>query len=204
LGRWPLANLTPLAAAATVAGGTVLTFAAVPNSVATGQPASHANIPAGTTVAATTATTVTLSAALQGTVDQGDTVLFGLSVAQTQGTVGQLVPLGPNVDYSWVAEDGSLLRLNAFTGVVMFWEAWPTTVSYYAGYPAIPADLQGVALEWIAWRYYERKWGDPTLRSREQPGIGTETRWVGGPPASGSVPDAIRGILDGYRERVIA
>lgn len=203
LARWPLANLTPLIASATVGSGTVLTFASVPASVQAGQPVSHANAAPGTTVVSVASPNVTISAPLILPVLAGDTVLFGLAVSQTLA-VGTYQSLGPNLDYTWLAARGSLLRLNPFTGVVTTWEAIPTTVSYFAGYPTIPPDLVGAALEWISWRYYDRQWGDPTLRTREQPGLGTQTRWVGGPPSSGSVPDSISGILDAYREIVVA
>ncbi|HUC70386.1 MAG TPA: hypothetical protein VMS01_04260 [Stellaceae bacterium] len=222
LSRWPVANAVSLLAAAEADSGAVLTFTSTAG-VAAGMPASHRAIPPGTTVASLTPTTVTLSAplstnptaALATKVLAGDAVVFGLSVARILATgqspylpvslgllnTGPLPAqsLGPYVDYLVDSKIGRLIRLNPFDAAPCTWDTFPTWVNYSAGYPAIPDDIAGAALEWISWRYYERKRGDPALKTRTQPELGTETWWVGGPPSSGGVPESIRGVLDHYR-----
>jgi hypothetical protein len=47
---------------------------------------------------------------------------------------------------------------------------------------------------------------DPLLKSREQPGIGTETYWIGTVPGvKGALPEEVTDLLDGkYRVPVTA
>lgn len=62
-------------------------------------------------------------------------VLAVVSVTQTLALNTTQV-LTEGVDYELDAENGQLLRLNAFTGVATTWEAQPVTVLYTAGYGA--------------------------------------------------------------------
>ena len=59
----------------------------------------------------------------------------------------------------------------------------------------VPSDVVDAALEMITARWH-RRGVNPYLRSLEQPGLGTETYWVGGPPSSGGLPEAIAEMLD--------
>jgi hypothetical protein len=205
------------------------TVASTPAAVFVGAPVSHRAIPPGTTVSAvgfvSPVLTVTLSAplsqppnsaALATSVLAGDAVGFGLAVARLLDTSAMpylpvtlsllnsgMLPmqsLGPYVDFLVDMARGRLIRLNPYDAAPIPWDTFPTWVSYSAGYAAIPDEIAGAALEWISWRYYERKRGDPALKSRDQPGgLGHQAWWVGGPPSSGGVPESIRHVLDFYR-----
>lgn len=82
-------------------------------------------------------------------------------------------------------------------GNIMPWTANKTVVVYTSGYSAIPADVVDAVLRLITMRFKGRD-RDPMLRERDQPGLGHQVFWVGGPPMSGSVPQEIAGILDKY------
>lgn len=217
LSRWPIAGVTSLVASGETDSGTVLTFASVPSSVATGQPVSHRAVPWGTTVSSTTSTTVTLSQPLSTATPQlatqvlvGDTVDFGIQVALTMltqqqlGAAQQMEPilqsLGPAIDYVIDTARGRLIRLNPFTFQPAGWEMLIVNVAYSAGYSPIPPDLVGAVLRWITWRYHARG-VNPAIREQDQPGaLGRVTYWVGGPPNSGGMPSEIVDMIDGrYR-----
>jgi hypothetical protein len=204
LRRFPLANLTTLLAAAETDSGDVLTFASpLPSAVAVGQPVAHRAIPLGATVAAILGTTqIQLSAplstdstALATSVLAGDTVVFGMSVGRRLDTA-YLQSLGPAVDFAIDQAVGRLFRLNPYTLQTIAWDSLDTTVSYYGGYATIPPAVQAAALRWITQRYFQRG-RDPMLRTLEQPGLGTQTWWVGGPTNSG-IPEEIVGALQPY------
>jgi hypothetical protein len=206
LARWPLANLAvlPLAAAAN-GGDTTLNFGA-------GTPL--AGLVSGPAIAGGTTATVagnlaTLSQPVTAPMAAGTPIGFGISVVQTiAGSFGGPVTtqaLSAGLDYQPDAKAGQLLRLNPFTGVVVYWEALPTTVVYSAGYATIPEDVVVAALRWVSIRWWEHKENrDPMLRSFDQPMVGTKTWWVGGPKMTGTVPEEIAGLLSHYRTPVVA
>lgn len=195
--RWPIAGLVYLASPTTQSTAVLLFPSTV--GVAAGEPASHANLVPGTTVLSVVAdVSITLSAAPILPINAGDTVLFGLSVAQTLAK-GQLQSLGPNVDYTVQPQVGQLLRLNPFTGVVTTWEAVPVTIAYSAGYATIPPDLVMACLREITHRYQARG-RDPMLREIDQPGaLGRQTWWITGESKGGFMAQDILSILDRYR-----
>ena len=90
------APLSLTTAAPAAAGDTVLSFTSAAG-VLTGMSASAGGIPSGTTVTATTATSVTLSQPLTGAVPAGTIILFtaptlGAVLSQRRGPVGDLRP----------------------------------------------------------------------------------------------------------------
>ena len=97
-----------------------------------------------------------------------------------------------------------MLRLNAFTGVGINWEALPVTVEYQAGYAAIPGDLAEVCLRMVTARWHARA-RDPNLIQRDTPGVGTERWWFGGAPGqTGPFPPDITAMLEPYRMPALA
>jgi hypothetical protein len=201
LARWPLVDLFSLPLAATVAAGSTLPFASTAG-VAVGIPAAGLNIPVGTTVASFVLnTSVTLSQPVTGTIMAGAPVLFGFTLIQTVDS-GLSQPLVYGRDYTIDPHLGFLYRLNPFTALQMTWEALPITMTYQAGYAAVPGDVEEACLQLLTSRYRSRG-RDPNLKAIEQPGLGISTWWVGGPPKSGSMPLEIAALLDNYRAPVV-
>jgi hypothetical protein len=207
--RWPiLPALVSLTTSADTPSGAVLPFASTagvvvgmpvhaPATVAGGTPI--AGFPYDLTVAAIDPNvSVTLSAAVTQDVPAGTSVNFGprVSIEDPLGTWTDLV-LG--TDYTIEADTGQLLRLNKWTGYPTTWPPIRTTVRYQAGYNPIPADLVDAALRVITTRN-DARGRDPYLRSREQPGIGTQTFWVGGlPGVKGMFTEEVEDLLSPYR-----
>lgn len=217
LSRWPLVNfaLVPLAAPAQP-GDTELNFgsgyeaaAALPGVL------SGPGLAAGSTFALSGAA-LTLNQPVAAAMAAGAPIAIGIEAVQAITAPVGLQPTGlsgggalaqnvlaASIDYGIDARKGFLTRLNPATGTRASWEARPTTITYSAGYAAIPADVVVAALRWIAWRWYERG-RDPTLKSIAQPMAGTESFGVGGPPMSGGVPAEIADLLSHYRVPVVA
>jgi hypothetical protein len=122
------------------------------------------------------------------------------SVVQTRA-VNNTKTLTVGTDFVLDSVNGRLLRISV-TGGTMLWEAYPTAVTYVAGFDEIPDDVAVAALRWMVWRWNERS-RDPTLKATQQPDYGTRSYWVGGPPMSGGVPQEIAALLDNYRVPVI-
>jgi len=196
LSRFPVVNMTTVLTSADTPSGQVLPFAATTGAAAS-QPISGLNIPPGATITAVTPTTVTISAPIGGDIPPATPITFGLGVAQTIA-LGTTQAMVLNSDYALDPVHGQLLRLDPFTGVATIWEALPVTANYSAGYAAVPPDVVEATLRLVVGRWFQRG-VDPSLRSLEQPGVGTKTWWVGGPPKSGAIPEEIAGLLDAYR-----
>lgn len=125
------------------------------------------------------------------------------SVTITDGG-GTVTPLVQDTDFRLDADAGQLVRLNTASGYPVRWEPIMTTVVYTAGYDPIPPDLQDVTLRLLTARFYQRG-RDPTLRSQDQPGIGSRTYWVGGVPGvKGPYPEDVLALIDQYRVPVVA
>lgn len=197
LTRFPVANVTTVATSAATQSGNVLPFADT-SGATVDQPISGDNIPPACTIAAVTPdVSVQLSAPIGAAIAAGALITFGLSVNQTIAE-GLIQSMTLNEDYALDAANGHLIRLDPFTGVGTTWEALPVTAIYSAGYATVPADVVDAALRLITERFHGRG-RDPYLRSLEQPGSGTRTWWVGGPPKTGNLPLEIQGILETYR-----
>jgi hypothetical protein len=93
---------------------------------------------------------------------------------------------------------GQLIKLDPFTAYPTLWMPVTTTVIYTGGYASIPDDIAMAAKRWVSQRWADRG-RNPNLRAKEQPNIGREEYWVGGPPMSGGVPQEIAEVLDSYR-----
>lgn len=111
---------------------------------------------------------------------------------------GTNTPLVEGTDYIVNPGFGQLIRLDQFTAYPTMWVPIVTTVIYSGGYAEIPDDLQQAALRWITMRFGDRG-RNPNLRAKEQPNLGREEFWVGGPPTSGGIPKEIAELLDSYR-----
>lgn len=126
------------------------------------------------------------------------------SVAQTV-SAGVTQALTEDTDFRVDNERGWLIRLSPFTGVAVKWEALPVTVTYSAGYAAIPDDLAACCLRVITARFKQRG-RDPNLVSQTQGQLGEQRYWVGTMPGqNGPFPPDIQALLDGtYRVPVTA
>lgn len=159
------------------------------------------------TTATSGAGTVALSQPVAAAMSPGAPIAFGIQVSQQMSGALGGVPnqngLAANVHYAIDDRRGDLIRLDAFTGAPVTWEALPTAVIYSAGYAKIPEDVTVAALRWVAWRWAERG-RDPTLRGWDQPMVGNQQFWVGGPPSSGGLPREIVELLRHYRTPVVA
>lgn len=200
LTRWPLSTAgATLTTSAGTASGSTLHFSSTSGAVA-GQPVTGDNVALGTVAGTVTAnTSVALSAAVEGAVASGASIVFGLAVAVTD-TDGTVTKLAAGTDFLVDAARGWLIRLDS-DGVPTWWErAASIRVAYQAGFSDIPDDIEGVALRLITARYKARG-RDPMLRTRDQGGTGSETYWVGGlPGVQGAFPQEIAAILDAYCE----
>lgn len=216
LSHWPIAGLIYAKnATAAASGDTVLTLADA-SKIAAGQPvgAAYSSPPSvppaagpeviqpGTTVEGVDGNNITLTLPLTGALPSGIPITFGMSVVQTDPP-GNDKLLAERIDFVVDAPRGQLIRLDQFTQYPTIWPALKVVVTYSGGFAAIPDDVQTAALRWIAWRWAERD-RDPTVRSIEQPELGVQTFWVGGPPSTGGVPTEILALLDRYRVPVTA
>ena len=96
-------------------------------------------------------------------------------------------------------ETGSLYRLDASMAIGT-WAAALTLVQYTAGFVAVPADVQGAALEWLGVRWYAVG-RDPALRSETVPDLLTQVYAgdAGAGTYGGAVPAGTRDLLAPYR-----
>lgn len=198
LSRFPV-NAVTAVTGSDVASGAVLPIGST-TGISVGDPASGLNIPPGRSVQSIMANvSVTLSGNVGGAVPQGTPITFGLAVSQNDpgGSTPRALILGE--DYALDAGSGQLIRLGANSGQPQQWEALQLTAAYSAGYPTIEDDIVEAVLRLLTLRFKARG-RDPALRERDQgAGLGRETYWVGGPPKSGSMPEDVAAILDGYR-----
>lgn len=115
---------------------------------------------------------------------------------------GNDTTLVDTVDFQQNPAFGQLIRLDQFMNYPTLWPPVRTRVRYKGGYSSIPGDVQQAAMRWISQRWSDRD-RNPNLRAKEQPNIGREEYWVGGPPNSGGVPAEIAALLDSYRVPVV-
>jgi|SRR5579871_1903049 len=201
LARWPL---LPTNTVMTVKGDTQINSTLIQNvtsveSLLKGTPVSGSGIPAGAQIhdIDTDADTITLDQAATATNTQTDIATGMVVVENTQPGVPCRLVL--DRDYKVDAEKGWLIRLNRFTGLAEKWPAMPVTVQYAAGYSTIPDDLVDAVLRQITGRY-KGKGRDPMLRTMDQPGLGSQTFWIGTPPGQyGALPPEVRQMVDHYR-----
>lgn len=202
LSRWPIAKITTLPTSGNTNSGNVLSFASVPAAIVDGTPVNGLNLPVSATVVGVGATSVTLNAPIVGAVPAGTNINFGISVVivDPPGTSTALVQ---GTDFVVNPAVGQLIRLDQFQAYPTLWTPVATTIVYAGGYNPMPDDVQAAALMWITNRFSERG-RDRNLKAKEQPGIGREEYWVGGPPMSGGVPAEIAEMLLNYRAPVTA
>jgi len=197
LSRWPIINFDYVSLTGNTHGTITVDNLSTTAGLSVGLPVFGTGIPAGASIETlnTSGSSLTLTSAATATAT-GVSLTTGISVVQqTNGTTQTLVS---GTDFKVDAVRGQLFRLSSMTGQPVKWEPWPLTVTYSGGYDVIPFDVVEATLRWITLRYAAKS-RDPNLRTRDIPGVGTETYWVGGPPMSGSVPQEIAGILDNYR-----
>lgn len=103
-------------------------------------------------------------------------------------------------DYTSDNDRGSVIRLNAFTGVQVAWEALPTIVAYSAGYATIPLDVQDAVIRLVRGRWLARG-RDPYLKSENIPGVADRSWWI--PTVDGLLPPDIEELVAPYRVPVI-
>jgi hypothetical protein len=99
-------------------------------------------------------------------------------------------------DYELKPDAGILYRLDS-SGQPSHWAGRLIVVRYHAGYAAIPADAVAAVLRLVTMRF-KGKDRDPLLREQEQPGLGRQTFWIGGPPMKGNLPAEIAALLAPY------
>jgi hypothetical protein len=207
LRRWPiLPAAVKLPTSADTPSGAVLPFASA-SAIVAGMPAYCATgvsgLPASAYVSSVASGSATLSAPVTADVPAGTSVNFGpcVTINDPLGTVTTLVN---GTDYQVDAKKGWLIRLSPYTGYPTTWDPVQTTVTYQAGYATIPDDLVDAALRVMTQRWQDRG-RDPFLKSQDQPGLGTQTFWIGTRPGvKGVFTEEIAGMLDSYRVPVTA
>ena len=209
LSRWPvLSTVTALVTTADApTGSTSFTFAST-TGVALGMPVHAPNPVYGgqalpglaydAVVTGLTATTASVATPTTADIPAGTTLNFGPRVS-LQNAPGSWSDLVLGTDYLIDGARGWLVRLNQYTGYPSTWDPVQTNVRYQAGYSTIPLDLVAAALRMLTQRN-DARGRDPYLKSQEQPGLGTQTFWVGGLPGTGGLfSEEIRGLIDPYR-----
>lgn len=198
LKRWPVADrVVTLATTVDTPSGNLLTFGSTAG-VSAGTPVSFPGAPLGLFAQTVSANQVQLSAGVPADVPAGTGVTFGLTVTITDSPASSHV-LPVNTGFRIDGETGQLVRLDRFTGYPTMWYPVQSTVTYQAGYSEIPHAVQDAALREISARFSSRG-RDPLLKVREQPGIGTETYWVGTRPGiNGVFTEEVAGLLTPFR-----
>ena len=83
---------------------------------------------------------------------------------------------------------------------------WQSTtslvVTYTAGFPEIPDDVQQAVLD-LCTMDNSGRGRDPMLRAQESPGLGRQEFWVGGAPGGATIPQDIAGLLNAYRRGLV-
>ena len=119
-----------------------------------------------------------------------------VSATAADGAGGQTA-LVLDTDFLLDKARGWLIRIGS-GGATIPWYTATTTVTYQAGYPIIPADIQEAALRLITQRFRSRG-RDPMVRSQSQPGLGDQTFWVGSAPGvKGPFTEEVAGLLEKY------
>jgi len=207
LSRWPLANEGAAAVGLTgniTIASPVVTGMASTEGVDEGalifafDLAGTQYLPAGTQVQSVSPTSLVLTQSATASV-AGVSLSSGIQVIQ-ELAVGTLQSLVFGQDFTSNAQNGWLIRLNAFTGLSMRWEAVPTTVQYSGGYDEIPDDLADACVRLVTQRWGNRG-RNPSLVQRDQPGaLGSERYWVGPfPGQTGLFPPEVLALIEPYR-----
>jgi hypothetical protein len=209
LSRWPVATarVAISIASAVAEGATVLPVVSQTGLVA-GMPVGGIEaadvLPSGTIVQAVNDDgTIALSHAITSAL-AGGSVLWAGPVVRVADPANVVRTLDPAHAYAIDARPGQAVRMDRFTGYPSLWYPLKTTVTYQGGFASIPSDVVDAALRLLTQRAASRD-RDPMLKSRDQPGLGTETYWVGSVPGvKGAFPSEIAALLDTYRVPVIA
>jgi hypothetical protein len=191
-----LPSVAGLAAGMPVSGGNVI----VPSPTLTS--ITNAPVPSGTFIAAIAGNVVTLNQPTTGDVPAGATLWFGtaVSIIDPPGTLTTLVPgAGFLID----GGPGQLTRIGTYQLYPLPWMPVQTLVTYQGGFATIPDDLVDATLRLVTQRYQMRG-RDPTIKSQDQPGLGSTSYWVGSiPGVRGAFPEEIADALSRYRVPVV-
>lgn len=209
LSRWPVATarVSISLTAAVAKGATVLPIVSQAG-LGAGMPVGGTEaadvLPSGTIISSVnTDATLTLSQAITGALASGAALWAG-PVIRVADPANVVRTLDPAHAYAIDARPGQVVRMDRFTGYPSLWYPLKTTVTYQGGFASIPFDVVDAALRLLTQRAASRD-RDPMLKSRDQPGLGTETFWVGSEPGvRGAFPSEIAALLDPYRVPVIA
>lgn len=117
-----------------------------------------------------------------------------------EGTGAGAVTLALSADYLLDAARGFLIRLDG-DGNPKNWPAKQTSVTYAAGFPSIPLDIQDAVSRMVWTRYAERK-RDPFIKRQRVYGV-EEVEYVD-QKNDGNLSSDISDILDNYRVPVVA
>jgi hypothetical protein len=205
LSRWPLVETTVVSFVGNTHGTTTVDGIVSTSGLVAGLLvfAADGSVPAGTTIAAVAAHSITLSNAATSS-ETGLQFSTGVQVIQTL-SVGDTQALIYGQDFTIDAAKGWLVRLNTWTGVSQMWEAVPVTVQYQAGYAVVPFDLVDATLRLVTARFRARG-RDPMLMEQAQSAqLGNQRYWVGSTPGQrGAFSPEIASLIDQYRVPVTA
>ncbi len=82
------------------------------------------------------------------------------------------------------------------------WPAWKITVTYKAGYAAIPPDVADAVVRMVKARWLARG-RDPYLRQENIPGVREVQYWIATGSEAGNMPPDVMDILENYRVPVV-
>ena len=209
LSRWPVATARVcISLTAAVAAGAAVLPVVSQTGLAGGMPVGGVGtadvLAEATLIQAVNADgTITLTRPIKGALAAG-AVLWAGPVIRVADPANVVRTLDPACAYAIDARPGQVVRMDRFTGYPALWYPLKTTVTFQGGFASIPFDVVDAALRLLTQRAASRD-RDPMLKSRDQPGLGTETYWVGSVPGvKGAFPSEIAALLDTYRVPVIA
>jgi hypothetical protein len=144
-----------------------------------------------------------LSKPVSAAMPAGTPIGFGIEVKQQlPSSSDNERGLSAGIDYLVDADAGQLVRLAPVTGGFTAWEQLPLTITYSAGYAAVPEDVVAAAITAMQWRW-AMKGRDPTIRETMQPGISQVTYFAGGIPMAAGLPQEVAAMLAAYREPLV-
>lgn len=111
------------------------------------------------------------------------------------------VTLVDGTDYRVDYQNGQLSRLNSDSIYTRQWPAWTISVTYSAGYAAIPDDVVDAVLRLVRARINARQ-RDPMLKGEEVPGVYRADYWVT-TGMTGNMPPDVADLLDNYRMPIV-
>jgi hypothetical protein len=202
LSRWPMTNTAAGSFTGNTHGTTTIDGIASTTGLTAGLLVFGAGIPAATKIQSVASNSVVLTAAATASAN-GVAFTTGVQIVQTL-SVGDMQTLVCGTDFTIDAVRGWLIRLNAWTGISVPWEAEPVTVQYQAGYATAPPDLVNACLRLVTSRFRARG-RDPMLIEETQGQIGTQRYWVGNTPGQqGAFAPEIEALISQYRVPVIS